>query len=236
MIPEKSTSPSSSSSSSTAIHPSPSAQPPQSSSSVNDEMRIAWRYNNLNKVDSEQGGTSQTDAKNAYTFDLSQSIDDGALKDLDITLFGKDESNHHSDVLNSIFHNPAYVSLIQKLRGKMTDSIFGVSSQTAAVNSTAPATATTSKKNLLRICIESLGSPLWYDEHFARDFCLFLSVLKAAVRVSLSVCCITVPAYLFKYIVSEFLTTIIHIHGFSMNKHTHIQKKRKMIFISRIYI
>lgn len=70
MVPEKSTS------SSTAM-PSPSA--PLSNSNLNDEMRIAWRYNNLDKIDSEQGGTSQTDAKNSYTFDLSQSIDDGAL-------------------------------------------------------------------------------------------------------------------------------------------------------------
>lgn len=221
MVPEKSTS-----SSSTAMS-SPSASP-LSNSNVNDEMRIAWRYNNLNKVDSEQGGTSQTDAKNSYTFDLSQSIDDGALKDLDVTLFGKDESsNRHSDEMNSIFHNPAYVSLIQKLRDKMTDSTFGVDSQTVVAISTAA--ATTSKKNLLRICIESLGSPLWYDEHFARDFCLFLSVLKAAVRASLSVCCITVPAYLFKYIVSEFLTTIIHIHSISSNT-----QKKNDFHLSRI--
>lgn len=208
MVPEKSTSVSSSS---TAVP----------NSSVNDEMRIAWRYNNLNKVDSEQGGTSQTDARNSYTFDLSQSIDDGALNALDITLFGNDESNHHPDV-KTIFHNPTYVSLIQNLRDKMQDSPFGVGSQTAAIS-----TATTSKKNLLRICLESFGSPLWYDEHFARDFCLFLSVLKAAVRVSLSVCCITAPAYLFKYIVSEFLTTIIHNHDFSTKTTT----KKTPIFI-----
>lgn len=192
MVPEKYTS----SSSSSAAMPQSTAASSLSNSNVNDEMRIAWRYNNLNKVDSEQGGTSQMDAKNSYTFDLSQSIDDGTLKDLDVTMFGKDESNHHSNVTNKNFHNPAYVSLIQTLRDKMADSSFGVDSQTATTIST------TSKKNLLRICIESLGSPLWYDEYFSRDFCLFLSVLKAAVRVSLSVCCITVPAYLFKCIVS----------------------------------
>lgn len=183
MVPEKS-----SSSASTSSPSSPSLL----NSSANEEMRIAWRYNNLNKVDSEQGGTNQTDAKNAYTFDLSQSIGDDALKSTDITVFGTDD-RIHSDA-KSIFHNPAYVSLIQKLREKMNDSMFGVSS---------PTPSTTSKKNLIRICIESLGSPLWYDEHFVRDLCLFLSVLKAAVRDTLSVCCITAPTYLFKHIVSE---------------------------------
>lgn len=183
MVPEKS-----SSSSSTA---SSSSLP---SSNANDEMRIAWRYNNLDKIDSEQGGTTKTDAKNAYTFDLSQSIGDDALKSTDISLFGMDECTDFD--VKSIFHNPAYVSLIQKLRDKMNDSLFSVNSQ---------ASSPASKKNLLRICIESLGSPLWYDEHFVRDFCLFLSVLKAAIRDSLSVCCITAPTYLFKHIVSEIV-------------------------------
>lgn len=164
----------------------------------NDEMRIAWRYNNLDKVDSEQGNVNQRDGKNSYTFDLSQSIEDDTLSSLDITLFGKDEIIH-SNKINSIFHNPDYVSLIQKLREKMNESTFDSSSQTA-----------TTKKNLLRICIESLGSPHWYDDHCTDDFCLFLTILKAAVRVSLSVCCITAPAHLFKYIVSESYHLSLH--------------------------
>lgn len=163
-----------------------------SSSQPNDEMRIAWRYNNLDKIDSEQGGASQTDGKHAYTFDLSQSVDGAALNSLDVTLFGRNECTESN--ANAIFHNPAYVSLIQKLSDKINESTFDSSGQM---------TATTTSKNLLRICIDSLGSPLWYDEYFAQDLCLFLSILKAIVRVSLSVCCITAPAHLFRYIVSE---------------------------------
>lgn len=189
MVPEKQTS-------------STSSAPPNPATSLNanDEMRIAWRYNNLDRVDSEQGGASQKDGKNSYTFDLSQSVEDGALKSLDITLFGKDESTLHTNA-NANFHNPAYVSLIQKLQQKMRESAFDSSGQTA-----------TTKKNLLRVCIESLGSPLWYNDHFPDDFCLFLTILKAAVRVSLSVCCITAPAHLFKYIVSDIC---IHIPSLS---------------------
>lgn len=201
MVPEKSPP----SSSSRALSLSSTSSSP-SNANVNDEMRIAWRYNNLDRVDSEQGGTNQMDAKNSYTFDLSQSIADDALASSDITLFGMDECARLDG--SSIFHNPAYVSLIQKLRDKMNDSTFGVSAQT----SSAPPMP---KKNLLRICIESLGSPLWYDEHFVRDFCLFLSVLKAAVRDSLSVCCITAPTYLFKCIVSATCFFFLQLSSFS---------------------
>lgn len=164
---------------------------------ANDEMRIAWRYNNLDKVDSEQGGSSQKDGKNAYTFDLSQSVEDGALSSLDVTLFGRDESTDANE--NTIFHNPAYVSLLQKLREKMNEPAF---------DANGPPIDATTKKNLLRISIESLGSPLWYDSQFSDDLCLFLTILKATVRMSLSVCCITAPTHLFKHIVSYTFSLI----------------------------
>lgn len=170
-------------SSSTVSKPAPNVD--------NDEMRIAWRYNSLDKVDSEQGAGSQKDGNNLYTFDLSQSVDDSALDSLDITLFGLKDAEVAANE-NSIFYNPAYVALIKKLQKKLSEPAFETSSQTVS----------SSEKNLLRTCIESFGSPIWYNEHFAEDVCLLLTILKAAVRVSLSVCCITIPTHLFKHIVS----------------------------------
>lgn len=164
----------------------------------NDEMRIAWRYNNLDKVDAEQGGGNQ---KNSYTFDLSQSVEDGSLDSLDVTLIGKDKNDEVHSKPDTIFHNPAYVSLIEKLQEKLSESTFeAVGGQSSPLSSSS---SSTESKNLLRICIESFGSPLWYTEHFTEDICLFLTILKAAVRVSLSVCCITVPTHLFQYIVCK---------------------------------
>lgn len=188
MVPEKS---------SISSTPATTLQQPLENAAQNDDMRIAWRYNNLDKVNAEQGNQ-----KNSYTFDLSQSINDGALNSHDITLFGKanDAEAHSTD--SSIFHNPAYVSLLQKLQQKLSNATFeavGGQSSTSSLSSSTATTTTT--KNLLRICIESFGSPLWYTEHFTEDICLFLTILKAIVRVSLSVCCITVPTHLFKYIV-----------------------------------
>lgn len=150
-------------------------------------MRIAWRYNNLNKVDSEQGKKSQ---RNAYVFDLTQSIDEHAAKKLDVTIFG---SNTHSTKVGTIFRNPAYSELLEKLKNRTVND--------EAFHAIGPQSAT--KKNLLRICIESLASPLWYDENFIGDLFLFLTILKANVRSSLSVCCITMPVHLLNQIVGH---------------------------------
>lgn len=149
-------------------------------------MRIAWRYNNLNKVDSEQGNKSQ---RNAYVFDLTQSIDEQAAKELDVTIFG---SNTLSTKFGTIFRNSAYSDLLEKLKNRVAnDKAFHAMGPQSAI-----------KKNLLRICIESLASPLWYDENFIDDLFLFLTILKATVRSSLSVCCITMPVHLLNRIVS----------------------------------
>lgn len=150
-------------------------------------MRIAWRYNNLNKVDSEQGNKSQ---RNAYIFDLTQSIDEQVAKELDVTIFG---SNTLSMKVGTIFRNPAYSDLLEKLKNRTANDVAFHAIDQQSVT----------KKNLLRICIESLASPLWYDENFIDDLFLFLTILKATVRSSLSVCCITMPVHLLNRIVSH---------------------------------
>lgn len=154
-------------------------------------MRIAWRYNSLDKVDSEQGSGSQSDGKNSYSFDLSQPIEAAALGELNLTVFNG--GCIESDKSSSLFSNPVYASLLKTLQEKFNDETFELAAQSS--------TATT-KKNLLRICLQSVGSPLWWNENFTKDICLFLTILKAAVRTSLSVCCITMPTHLFKYFVS----------------------------------
>lgn len=157
-------------------------------------MRIAWRYNSLNKVDSEQGNKSQ---RNAYVFDLTQSIDEQAAKELDVTIFGNDTL---STKVGTIFRNPAYNDLLEKLNHRTAND--------EALHTIGPHIST--KKNLLRICIESLASPMWYDETFIDDLLLFLTILKATVRSSLSVCCITMPVHVLNRIVRE--SDILHVY------------------------
>lgn len=155
-----------------------------SSTSNTDAMRIAWRYNDLEKIDSVQGANNQADGQKAYTFDLLQFIGSDEIQALDVTTFD-DNGNH----------NTLYNTLIDQLRVKIRDERFDVASNAA-------------NKNVLRISIESLGSPLWWNENFASDLCRFLVILKAIVRYSHSVCCITMPTYLFKYTVSLDTTNV----------------------------
>lgn len=153
-------------------------------------MRIAWRYNKLEKIDSEQGSGSHADAKNNYYFDLSQQIAQETLDTLDITTFTDDATAPHKNGDNQLFDNRVFVSLLTSLKSKMEDEKFRIDTNT-------------NNKNLIRVAIQSLGSPLWWSENFSTDLCLFLTLLKSLVRHSLSVCCITVPAHLFKHFVSS---------------------------------
>ncbi|XP_013101623.1 elongator complex protein 4 [Stomoxys calcitrans] len=52
------------------------------------------------------------------------------------------------------------------------------------------------KKSLCRVCITSLASPMWYDDNYGEDLLKFLTILRAAVRSSVSVCFITMPMHL----------------------------------------
>ncbi|XP_055920025.1 elongator complex protein 4 [Eupeodes corollae] len=47
-----------------------------------------------------------------------------------------------------------------------------------------------------RICIPSLGSPLWYDDNFGEDLLKFLTILRAFVQNTQCVCFLTMPMHL----------------------------------------
>ncbi|EDS43253.1 pax neighbor protein [Culex quinquefasciatus] len=55
-------------------------------------------------------------------------------------------------------------------------------------------------QELLRICLNSVGSPLWYDQNFPQDLIRFLTILKAIVRNTLSCCLVTLPTHLFQHL------------------------------------
>jgi len=63
---------------------------------------------------------------------------------------------------------------------------------------------TNRQKNLCRVCLTSLGSPLWYDDNFASDLLKFLTVLRASVRSCTAVCFITMPMHLIAKYVSSY--------------------------------
>lgn len=57
--------------------------------------------------------------------------------------------------------------------------------------------ASENRDNLLRICISSIGSPLWYSEKFTENVLKFLVQLKSIVRYNDNiVCLLTAPLHL----------------------------------------
>lgn len=164
------------------------------SNQTSDEMRIAWRYNNLEKINSEQGGEGSDDGKIGYLFDVSQQIDKDILNTVDSTLFDDNELiDSIEENSNSVFRNQLYVSLVDKLKAKLNSEQFKSNNGNPSDSKESQNT-----KNILRVCLKSFCSPLWYDENYVNDVCLFLTVLKSLMRQSLSVCCITIPAHLLK--------------------------------------
>lgn len=161
-------------------------RPPNTSQS--NDMRIAWRYNSLPLIDSDQESTTY--------FDSSKRIDSDMLAKSDIELF-KDTNETFNNSTESTFRNPVYNQILAKLKSKLSASKFSTN---------VISTQSEHEKNLLRISVSSMGSPLWYDDDFHEDVCLFLLFLKALIRTSFAVGCITVPAYLFQYLVSNYFS------------------------------
>lgn len=127
-----------------------------------DDMRIAFRYNQMPKVESEISGSS---ASSTPFYDLSTSIPESDLTALNVTCYEDTSSG-----------------LITALKQVATKDEFSKGD---------------SGSNLLRICVNSFGSPLWYsDNSFGRALLTTLLQLKAIVRNTNSVCLLTIPGHL----------------------------------------
>lgn len=124
----------------------------------NDDMRIAFRYNQLPKVNSEIAGSSST---RTCGFDLSTTIQEEHLNGLDITCLGGDVSHGQLiKILKEMTSRPIYAKSVQ------------------------------GECNLLRVCINSFGSPLWLTSdpnNFAKALLSTLLHIRAVVRNSNSV-------------------------------------------------
>lgn len=147
-----------------------------------EEMRIAFRYNQLSVVDLEQKSTTQL----GTFFDLSKRIVEDELQVHDIAYW--DGTQPSANPTNNAFSNPKFQSLLDAIHLKSTSPEFD------------PSNAVVGDKNLLRICLNSIGSPLWYDKNFSADLLKFVTTLKSIVRNTLSCCLITLPTHLFRHL------------------------------------
>ncbi|XP_055532495.1 elongator complex protein 4 [Wyeomyia smithii] len=152
-----------------------------------EDMRIAFRYNQLSVVDLEQKPSTQI----GHFFDLSKQISENELAKHDIT-YWDDRAPAQS---SKLFTNPRYQSLLDAIHQKSSEPQFSLTKSEPK------------EKKLLRVNINSLGSPLWYDQNFFTDAIKFLTILKSFVRNSLCCCLITLPVHLFQHLPDNHLTT-----------------------------
>lgn len=161
-----------------------------------DDMRIAWRYNNLPQVNSEQN--SQTIGHN---FDLTKPIQQSVLDEHGG--LGWDGSDKHEQP-TTMFSNPQFESLLHKIA-----QVISQSQKMQLSDESEPVPC-------VRICLTSFGSPLWFDNDFEGDFIKFLTVLKAIVRSMFGVCMITAPMHLLQLLSETIPAQIRNLVDYSV--------------------
>ncbi|XP_078405545.1 elongator complex protein 4 isoform X2 [Cetorhinus maximus] len=151
-------------------------------------MTIAWRYQNLPKIQTALMSSSRFghyyDVSKTMSTELQHSVKchsfflpDEVPLDLSVTEFGN--------------MNFGYVKLLRSIQRVIREEGFD------------GACPQTKQRNILRIGIHSLGSMLWGEDiglgenpEHAYSLTKFLYALRGLLRTSLSACFITVPAYL----------------------------------------
>ncbi|XP_022105745.1 elongator complex protein 4-like [Acanthaster planci] len=142
--------------------------------SSEDRMKIAWRYEHLPKHQS-----TPSTHRFGHFYDLSKSMPSDRLSSISCHCVPmNDESGSVSP----------YLRLFQHIEQQITEGGFSLLHKQS------------SNRNILRIAIHSLASPLWGEEQVVSqgvELCQFLHALRALLRNSLAVCVITMPTHLF---------------------------------------
>lgn len=141
------------------------------------ELRIAFRYNALPKIDSVQSSNSTS-----FLYDLAKKVEPNLTGSFDgIEYFGFNE-------------------LLSRRQSSASSNTFDL------VLSDIKRLADSNRDNVLRICINSVGSGLWYSENFTSECLQFLAKLKSVVRYNENiVCLLTVPLHLINTIDEQLL-------------------------------
>nr|XP_045013069.1 elongator complex protein 4 isoform X2 [Jaculus jaculus] len=154
---------------------------------ANTPMKIAWRYQLLPKV--EVGPVSSS--RFGHYYDASKKIPQKLLEDSKWHGFFLPEKLSSTLNPESCSSTHGYMKLLQFIKNIIYEEGFDGSNPQKK------------QKNILRIGIQNLGSPLWGDDICCRENCdkshnltKFLYVLRGLLRTSLSACIITVPTYL----------------------------------------
>lgn len=171
------------------------------SESSDDNLRIAFRYQALPKLDSTQRAGSQSQ----MSYDLTKKYDSVKIEGC-------------SNVKYFSFSN------FQSMRSdkNVFDTIIEDLQQLTQSN----------KDNLLRVCINSLGSPLWYSENFSSDILKFLVQLKSIARYNNVVCFLTMPLHLINIADDQLIFKVRKIVDVNVNLESfdNVDKQTNAVF------
>eukprot|EP00075_Anas_platyrhynchos_P025618 XP_027314871.1 elongator complex protein 4 isoform X7 [Anas platyrhynchos] len=160
---------------------------PAKSEDFQDSMKIAWRYENLPKMEA----SPTTSTKFGHYYDISKTMSPELLQSVKWHSFYLPEELPLEPKLKTWNMNCGYASLLHSIQRVICQEGFDGSHPQKK------------QKNILRIGIQSMGSLLWGDDICSSDtpedihsLTKFLYVLRGLLRKSLSACIITVPSHL----------------------------------------
>ncbi|KAM7164343.1 elongator complex protein 4 isoform 3-T3 [Macrochelys suwanniensis] len=152
-----------------------------------ESMKIAWRYQNLPKIEVSPAAS----ARFGHYYDVSKTVSPELLQSIKWHRFFLPEEMSLHPEIKTCNMTYGYTRLLQSIQRIIYQEGFDGSSPQKK------------QKNILRIGIQSLGSVLWGDDVCCADnpedihsLTKFLYVLRGLLRMSLSACIITVPAHL----------------------------------------
>ncbi|KAI4501778.1 hypothetical protein M0802_003113 [Mischocyttarus mexicanus] len=165
--------------------------------SMDERMKIAWRYQNLRTVDSSPTGSRVF----GHFYDLTKSMDKKVIDDANITQWNKPMKN----MKNSFFENAAYEDLLKTIAKTLKSGKFFISDEP-------------DKRNVLRISIDSLGSRMWFSDsrnNIYENISKFLYCLRALLRNSFAVASISIPTASYNYC-DNFVKRLEHLSDFAI--------------------
>lgn len=145
-----------------------------------DDMKIAWRYQNLPQVQSSASGV-----KFGHYYDLTKNMEPSLLQNTNKTLL-QPGSNTRNKSGRLMKHQ--YAEVLCSIHQTITNGNFGTGTPHQ-------------QRNILRIALHSLGSPQWGYNMKTADIpslCRFMYALRALMRTAYAVCMVTVPAHIFQ--------------------------------------
>ena len=93
--------------------------------------------------------------------------------------------------------------------------------------------AAENRDNLLRVCINSIGSPVWYSDSFCDDVLKFLVELKSITRYSENIVCfLTMPLHLINLVDDQLIYKIRKLVDVSVNLESFddVEKQTNAVF------